>query len=119
MNKLYNIQEQIKTSLIPEEWNPASIGFLVFIAFLLLLLIMKSLKKDNKQVEQIQTKEKKSLKEIPIKKTDQIDDPAMMRFDLEAKEIEKRENNTTLQTSNEQIPSTSKPTNPEEIEELI
>ena len=86
LSKLVN---QIKTSVIFEEYPLPSIIILSILAFLILLLIIKSLKKEKKPVEVVveKKKEKKVLKEIPIKRTDQIDDPAMARFNLEAKKI--------------------------------
>ncbi len=93
------------------------IPFFLLLIILLMIKIIGIFKKDNKQLEKTNNNKTK-LKEIPIKKTDQIDDPAMVRFDLEAKQIMNNNNSTTPVQANNTSPQ-SPNTEPEKIEELI
>ena len=62
------------------------------ILLILVLIIKNSKKKDNIEIlEETPKKEKNKIKEIPINKTDQISDPAMIRMNLEEEKEQKEE----------------------------
>lgn len=84
--------------------------------FIMIIIIFKDNNKELKKLEK-QKKEKHTPKEIPIKKTDQIDDPAMVRFKLEEKKIEK--DNITNSEQNKNSKTISQSTDSDNIEELI